>query len=338
MLWEGTDDEEGWRRDGGAVALRHRRRDVRRGPGSGLYYAPSILQARGSARGMSLDTGPVPCRLSVILAREAPVGVILRRGPSKLVELIKWHTDTDTFERGQWFKGRINEYCSDLSPDGSHLIYLAEKSPIDHVFDPDWFTSWTAVSRPPWLTAVAFWPGRSRSFGGGGLFLDNQTVLVGPHSADLSSPNARKPPELVVLTQPYLHIYTARLEASGWRPKPIVQTLTSSVADPLEKRKSLIWEKDDPAMMRTVEMYWNRTSKLLKHSYALIDRRNGRRIPLEGAFWADWDRKGRLVFTRDGKVCAGDFDVEGQMVPRELADFNGDRFEAREAPAWAREW
>ena len=48
---------------------------------------------------------PVPCRLPVILARAAPIAVIFRRGPSKLVELIKWHTDTDTFERGQWFKG-----------------------------------------------------------------------------------------------------------------------------------------------------------------------------------------------------------------------------------------
>ncbi len=38
-----------------------------------------------------------PCRLSVILAREAPVGVIFRRGPAK------------------WFHGRIYERRSDLS-------------------------------------------------------------------------------------------------------------------------------------------------------------------------------------------------------------------------------
>jgi hypothetical protein len=44
------------------------------------------------------------------------------------------------------------------------------------------------------------------------------------------------------------------------------------------------------------------------------------------------------VFTRDGKVFAGEFDERGQMIPRELADFNADTFEAREALAWAREW
>src|SRR5690242_11148049 len=74
--------------------------------------------------------GIPPCRLSVILARTAPVGVIFRRGPRNLIEIIKWHTDTDTFERGQWFKGRIDEECADLAPDGSLLIYRAEKSHI----------------------------------------------------------------------------------------------------------------------------------------------------------------------------------------------------------------
>ena len=88
---------------------------------------------------MSTSPSPVPCRLLVILAREAPVAVIFRRGPSKLVELIKWHTDIDTFERGQWFKGRIYEDCSDLSPDGSLLIYFAAKLQLGSRFDEDHF-------------------------------------------------------------------------------------------------------------------------------------------------------------------------------------------------------
>lgn len=46
----------------------------------------------------------------------------------------------------------------------------------------------------------------------------------------------------------------------------------------------------------------------------------------------------RLVFTRQGKVFAGDFDDQGQVIARELADFNADTFEPRKAPAWAREW
>ena len=55
---------------------------------------------------------PVPCRLYVILAREAPVGVIVRLLQSGLTELIKWHTDTDTFERGN--RGAWSRYATDL--------------------------------------------------------------------------------------------------------------------------------------------------------------------------------------------------------------------------------
>jgi hypothetical protein len=94
---------------------------------------------------------PATARLFVIMARKAPIAAIIRRGPSKQVRLIAWNTDTDTFEGGQWLKGRIYERRCDLSPDGRYLIYFAanHKSPI---------YSWTAISRLPYLTALAFWP------------------------------------------------------------------------------------------------------------------------------------------------------------------------------------
>ena len=80
--------------------------------------------------------------LFVILARNAHDAVIFRRGPSKEVLLIKWDRKKDTFETGQWFKGRIFERRCDLSPSGDLLVYLAakHKGPIH---------TWTAVSRPP---------------------------------------------------------------------------------------------------------------------------------------------------------------------------------------------
>jgi hypothetical protein len=41
--------------------------------------------------------------------------------------LIKWHLKSDTFEIGQWFKGRIYERRCDLSPSGELLAYFAAK-------------------------------------------------------------------------------------------------------------------------------------------------------------------------------------------------------------------
>lgn len=79
-------------------------------------------------------------RLYVIQARESSSAVVFRRGPSKHVQLVKWNTDTDEFEEGQWFKGRIYERRCDLSPNGRFLVYFAAnyKEP---------FLSWTAVSK-----------------------------------------------------------------------------------------------------------------------------------------------------------------------------------------------
>jgi hypothetical protein len=267
-------------------------------------------------------TGIPPCRLSVILAREAPVGVIFRRGPSKLVELIKWNTDTDNFERGQWFKGRIDERGADLSPDGTLLIYWAEKPQIGSPFNKEGYTCWTAVSRPPWLTAIAFWPGIGPAIGGGGLFIDDKTVWM-PYSMQ-SSPKVRKPDELVVLTEPFLNFYIARLERDGWR---------GSDVDLTHPR-----EKTDPWGTRKLAMYWNRPRGSGVHSFGLVYSNGAPETPMADTRWADWDQQGRLVFTRDGKVFVGEFDKQGQMTPRELADFNADAFEPREAPAWARGW
>ena len=67
------------------------------------------------------------CRLFPIFAREKSVCVIFRRGPSKWTQLILWDTETDEITNGQWFKGRIYERRCDLSPDGTKLIYFAQK-------------------------------------------------------------------------------------------------------------------------------------------------------------------------------------------------------------------
>jgi len=45
------------------------------------------------------------CSMFVLLAREANVGVILRRGPAQWWRLTLWDTQQDRFEGGQWFRG-----------------------------------------------------------------------------------------------------------------------------------------------------------------------------------------------------------------------------------------
>lgn len=108
------------------------------------------------------------CRLYAILARDGRSAVVFRRGPTKQVLVLRWWLDNDRLEPGQWFKGRIYERRCDLSPDGELLIYFAAnwKAP---------YQSWTAVSRTPYLTALALWP-KGDAWGGGGLFLSPRTI------------------------------------------------------------------------------------------------------------------------------------------------------------------
>lgn len=90
-------------------------------------------------------------RLYAIWARKAPIGVIFRRGPSKQVQMLKWDIENDELIPGQWFKGRVYERRCDLSPNGQYLIYFAAN------YKPPYGT-WTAISHPPFFTALALWP------------------------------------------------------------------------------------------------------------------------------------------------------------------------------------
>ena len=56
----------------------------------------------------------IHARLHVLLARDTPMGLVIRRGPSKSVATILWNRETDDFQVGQWLKGRIYERRCDV--------------------------------------------------------------------------------------------------------------------------------------------------------------------------------------------------------------------------------
>ena len=116
-------------------------------------------------------------RLFFIFARESPIGVIIRRGPTRWVQIIRWNTATDIFEPGAWFHGRLYETRCDLSPDGGKLVYCAAKFERAARQDDDYGYVWTAISKIPWLTALALWP-MPDTYHGGGLFETNQRLLL----------------------------------------------------------------------------------------------------------------------------------------------------------------
>jgi len=299
------------------------------------------------------------CRLYVILARDAPVGVIFRRGPSKWVQLIKWHTDRDEFEEGQWFKGRIYERRCDLSPDGSLLIYFASKfnkRTIDEAGrywerlsegpksarkrrieggNQEYTYAWTAISRPPYFTALALWP-KGDCWHGGGLFESAKHVWLN-HWPEAAEPHPHHQPEgLRITANPEAcgedePIWARRMERDGW-------ALVTD-ASPFPSRrgwksgKVRAWRKAAPD--GEVQL----VSWLLRHDFEpyTLKRPGKAELPIPDARWADWDQQGRLVFAREGRLFAGEISGD-ELVTRELTDFNAGEPRSIEAPDWAKQW
>jgi hypothetical protein len=108
------------------------------------------------------------------MAARAPVAVVIRRGPSSWAQLTRWDTATDTFTGGAWFRGRIFAEKCDVSHDGELFVYAAHQG---RRLGTSYTDSWTAVSRPPWLYALALWP-MGTTYGGGGRFTGARRLVL----------------------------------------------------------------------------------------------------------------------------------------------------------------
>lgn len=191
---------------------------------------------------MSLATAPYRTRLSILFARTAPKAVILRRGPRTHWCLIDWDLATDTFTPGQWMKGQVSlcdlspdgrkliyfasQYhkpkerrtrvptgaYEPLSAPAAKTLKRGRKVPrylrggsahgperprVARLDD-----TWTAISTPPFFSALALWP----AFGcwtGGGFFQSNRDVYIG-------EPDDRMTPVEHVRIPQGLHVYSYR--------------------------------------------------------------------------------------------------------------------------------
>ncbi len=286
--------------------------------------------------------------LFVLLARDGRTAVIFRRGPSKQVLLIKWHLKSDTFEIGQWFKGRIYERRCDLSPSGELLAYFAAKyrKPL---------YSWTAISKPPYLTALALWPNVG-AWGGGGLFETEHTLLLNhgeTQSCLADGFNLKK----LMKTRPLGEhsgggeddpIYHLRLLRDGW--------VLKSSGEPVKFRKSasirfafdppITYEKQSrKSANRRLQM---RVLGLAEEQgdwyvvdYEVQDEAGVALLKLPRISWADWGGNGDLLFAERGKLFRlswKNHQGRGRENAKELADFGPLVFEHREAPVVARKW
>jgi hypothetical protein len=275
------------------------------------------------------------CNLKILLARKSPIGVIFRRGPTKWVQLIHWNTETDEFKPGQWFHGHIYDGRSDLSPDGSLLVYFANKFNRKTVADKEYTYAWTAISKPPYLTALALWPKGDCWHGGGlfegphDLFLNHRPEAAVPHPKHLPKGLRIRPnPQASGEDDPIL---VPRMERDGWR---FVQWLDYDYTYKRTNQPAIGEKKFRKGRLTLrVEKYFDDNEQLLCY----VVNGKGVRMELGVGSWADIDQQGRVVFSSEGKLFAGAIKKD-KVVLTELADFRSAKPTQVKPVAWAQQW
>ncbi|HSH03868.1 MAG TPA: hypothetical protein VLL52_15235 [Anaerolineae bacterium] len=278
----------------------------------------------------------IPPRIHILLASQSDRALVIRRGPSKQVATILWQRDTDTFRLGQWLKGRLYARRADISPDGQYFIYFAMNGRW-HTRSPG---SWTAISRVPYLKALAFFP-QNHSWYGGGLFLDNQHYWL--HAGY----NPRPPKDDTQLTcvanyptqansgGPYPGVYYPRLIRDGWRLIKHDDSRYQHTIDTFDKPlfagwhlRKLVHSQVSPPPGKSI--YWD--------EHKLIQPQHNITLHFPDWGWAEKDghkdgsRPRRLVYVTHGQLFATNLNEQGLINTKELYDFNAMTFEPIIAP------
>lgn len=298
-----------------------------------------------------------PCRIDGLVATEANSAVILRRGPAQYTQLLVWDFDNDEILPGQWLRARIYTRRCDVSPDGKHLVIAAADHRIRRTIDGEGWEqrgNWTAVSRPPYFTAVALWQATG-SYGGGGVWISNDCIALNP------APFAWRellplPPQIKV--QPFDNVagrsFPGRLFRKGWTEvQAEVDAMDypvkgyTGVAEPTEKWLRAVYGYKR-AITQTPQVVqkqirngflrgeqWNGVFRWSAHDEAGVEVRSWVET-VWSSHWVDSDGRGRLVFAEGGCLWAWQRFPDGE--PTKIADLNDNVFERVEPPEWAKSW
>ena len=277
-------------------------------------------------------------RLFGIPATRSPIVAILRRGPSEWSQVSRWDPEAGTFERGSWIHANLYPQRCDLSPDGRWFSYFTLRQTSTWAAGP----TYIAISRLPWLTALAAW-GTCGTWTSGLHFVERRrTWEVGPPAEGDIEPLRTRFGFGLELTRPPVFAVERR---RGW-----TETADSPPYDAeldlwdIRRVPRLTMQKPqtggDPSMRLTVAgwyaAYRSGQPSWSEVRYA-IETDDGRR-PLDSVQWADWDRSGRLlVATTTGRleVRNSPFDATGIAWSIDLGQ---DRPEPSEPPSSARRW
>jgi hypothetical protein len=262
---------------------------------------------------------PDPARLHVLLARDKPLGVVMRRGPSTKFCTLLWDLRSDEFEMGQWVNARLYPMRSDLSPDGRYLIYFA----LNGRWQSETRGSYTAISRAPYLKALMLYP-KGDAWGGGGLWTGRKTYWLNhlsPREKPLRS-TGEVQPDLTVGRPggwwecPY--VFFERLERDGW-----------AAASEKTKRPVIGLYEKRIGPWRIEKTIFFRQGYRCRH--VLEHREAGVRHDCTDWEWAELSGN-TILYAARGCLYRATVTLKAGIKSRLVRDFNRMKFEAIAAP------
>jgi hypothetical protein len=281
----------------------------------------------------SVERKPAPPRLFGIPALRAPIVAVLRRGPTDWCHVGRWDLEELRYEPGAWFRGTVYPQKCDLSPDGRWLAYSALKP------NADWEAGeiYSAISRLPWMTALAAWEAGTTYTRG--IHFDDRAGRSEPGRPDVG--------DAAECVARYGLAYYRPVQFAVERRRGWVET-----ADTEPRRDDDLWDQRRQVRMEKCRPGFEDGPRLVvEGSYAgfrtLRDffdppgysvEWEDDLVPLDGVQWADWDASGRLLIATTG----GALEVRLLRDRHMEAVFRHDLADLAPAsvpgPAWAREW
>ena len=247
---------------------------------------------------------------------------------------IGWHRDRDTFEVGQWLRGRIYERRSDLSPDGKHLIYFA--------MNGRWASrtkgAWTAISRAPYLAAVALYA-KGDCWHGGGMFVDDHSYWLNDgygHQLLADTREVRRadpPPYQPLWGGECWGVYFHRLLRDGWLMRDDLEVNAATASMVVFERP--LWRGWTLRKIARAMIGAPPGKGVYHDEHELVH--GERELSRERWEWADVDGD-RLVWVEAGALWAGRISARSARRDdpvedvRKLHDFSDMKFEALAAP------
>lgn len=267
---------------------------------------------------MSTDEQSKPApRLHALMAQQAPIVLVFRRGPSDWYHLLRWHLKTNVLEPGVWVRKQLHPRCFDLSADGELLIYQ-----LSGAFD-GFYRVYEGVARAPWLHPLTSWEGQGPA-GLGWRFVktssgqgERMTVQAGEKKFTLQE---QEP------------IAFRRERRCGWTAAPDCPPPDRRDGQP----HPVILQKPSPNGQILLRLNGTAVDIVRENSasYELVYAPD-RRVALDDTVWAEWDSEGRLLTaTAQGWLHMEELKGETRVkiASHDLANLTPD---PKPAPAWA---